>query len=204
MGLLSSSTSVIRYHVNGRIESPVIETIYKGLTQNAVKEIDGDQQEKTVGWTSFTNPYVPEFENSSFVMGEYLVFSMRLDKKTIPTQVVKKHCMLEMNKILERDGRQYLSKNEKKNLKTHVIEILSRKIPATPQVYDLVWHFEDAWLWFFSNQKAANEALESLFHQSFNLRLIKLFPYTAADLLCSLPDEDRDRLNRLEPAIFTE
>jgi recombination associated protein RdgC len=204
MSLLSSSVSVTRYIVDGTLEKPVLDRIYTGLTQNVIQEIDGDQQDKTAGWTSFENPYLPDFEGSSFSIGTYLVFSMRLDKKSIPPQVIKKRSAIEMAKILAKSDRAFLSRNEKKDIKEHVMHELSRRIPATPQVYDVIWSMEDSWLWFFTNLKAANEELETLFQKSFNLRLIRLFPFTIADRIAGLSDAKRDLVNQLTLAHFME
>lgn len=204
MGLLSSSNSVTRYKVLGELEKPVIDTVYNGLIRYSIQEIDNDQQEKSVGWTSLENPYMPDFEGSSFVIGSYLIFSMRLDKKSIPAKTINKHYALEMTKLLEKSGREYLSRNEKRTLKDHVIDALSLRIPATPNIHDIIWHPEDSWLWFFTNLKAANEALETLFKESFNLSLIRIFPYTHADLMADLSDGDRDALSRVSPTAFSE
>ena len=65
-------------------------------------------------------------------------------------------------------------------IKDHVINLLNLRIPATPNIYDVIWNYEEASLWFFTNLKAANEELETLFAKSFNLKLIRVFPYTAA------------------------
>jgi len=62
----------------------------------------------------------------------------------------------------------------------------------------LVWEYDTASLWFFSNLKAANEALETLFIKSFKLQLIRLFPYTAADRMAGLSDKERNVLRKLE------
>jgi len=204
MGLLSSSTSVTRYIVNGKLETSVLEMIYAGLTKNTIKNIDGDPSEKIVGWTSFENPYIPNFEGSSFVIGPYLIFSMRLDVKSIPPKVIKKHYTIEMARQLERSGRKYFSRNEKRSIKDNVKNALCLRIPATPRIYDLIWNVEESWLWFFSNLKAANEELETLFIKSFNLTLIRLFPFTTADLKSDLSDSDRDLLLKLEPINFAE
>ena len=204
MSILSSSVSVTRYIVKGKLEKPVLEKIYNGLTQNSIKDIDDDHPEKIVGWTSFENPYVPDFEGSSFVIGSYMVFSMRLDRKSIPSKVIQKHYAIEMDRQLKESGRKYLSRNEKKSIKDHVIDVLSLRIPATPNIYDLIWNIEESWLWFFSNLKAANEELETLFLKSFNLSLIRLFPYTTADLMSGLSDNNRDILLNLSPTKFTE
>ncbi|MDH4206263.1 MAG: exonuclease, partial [Desulfobacteraceae bacterium] len=93
---------------------------------------------------------------------------------------------------------------EKKSIKDHVVNTLVHRIPAAPNVYDLVWEYDTASLWFFSNLKAANEALETLFIKSFNLQLMRLFPYTAADRMAGLSDQERDVLRKLEKSLSEE
>jgi DNA recombination-dependent growth factor C len=129
---------------------------------------------------------------------------MRLDKKALPPKVIKKRSTIEMARMLERSGRAYLSRNEKQTLKEDVAQQLSQRIPATPNVYDLIWNLEDSWLWFFTNLKAANEELETLFQKSFNLRLIRLFPYTTANMAAGLSDAQQDLLDQLTPTHFVE
>ena len=202
MSILSSSVSITRYRVHGKIDSPVIETVGSGLNKNIISEIDDQSSDRTAGWTSFAKPFQPDFSGSSFVYGPYFVFSLRIDKKNIPSKVIKKLYTLEADRRMAVSGRQFLSKSEKKQLKDHVINVLSLRIPATPNVYDMIWNYEEGQLWFFSNLKAANEELETLFSQSFKLALIRIFPYTAADIGCELSDSQRDDLQQLTPTRF--
>ena len=116
----------------------------------------------------------------------------------------KKHFNLEMTRRLADSHRDFLSRTEKKLLKEQVVNVLSTRIPATPNVYDLAWDYEAGRLWFFSNLKSANEALETLFTQSFKLSLIRLFPYTAAQYGLVLSAPERDHLNQLQPTLFVE
>ena len=118
-----------------------------------------------------------------------------MDKKNISSKLLKKHAALEEARLLSSSGREFLAAREKKQLKEQVLHSLCLRTPATPNVYDLVWNYEAGRLWFFSNLKAANEALEELFSRSFGLSLIRMFPYTAADLtagvttgIASIPD----------------
>ena len=204
MGLLSHSVSLTRYKVEGSLEKPVIETVADCLKARAIPEIDGDVSEKTVGWTSFERPFHPDFEGSSFVVGTYFVFALRIDKKTIPPKVLKKHCAIEESKRIAESGRQYLSRNEKNMIREHVTSVLSLRIPATPHVYDLVWSYEEGFLWFFSTLKSANEELETMFLKSFQMPLIRLFPYTTADLAMGLSEQQRDVLVNLSATDFSE
>lgn len=204
MSLLSSSVSITRYKVDGRLEKPVLETINKSLTKYAIPEIDDNVSEKTLGWTSFENPFKPIFNGSSFIMGSHIIFSLRIDKKNIPPKVIKKYCAIELEKRLAESGRKYLSKNEKKIIKDHVINLLSLRIPSTPNIYDIIWNYEESSLWFFSNLKAANEELETLFLKSFKLPLIRIFPFTAAYFMAGLLEPELDILSKLSSTKFTE
>ncbi len=204
MGLLTSSTSITQYRIKGKLKTPVTETVYKGLKQHIIKDIDSSEAQKTFGWTSFETPYAPDFKGSSFVLDTYFVFSLRIDKKNIPPKIIRKHFTEEEKKHLARTGQEYLSRNEKRSLKDNVINVLSTRIPATPNVFDIIWRYEEASLWFFSNLKEANEDFETLFFRSFNLTPIRLFPYTAADLTAELSDAERDRLKNISPSTFME
>ena len=204
MGLLSSSVSITQYRVKGKLQDPVMNTVREALQKNIVDEIDNDTCEQMVGWTPFENPFQPEFESATIVIDTTFVFSLRIDKKSIPTKVVQKHFNLEMTRRLADSQREFLSRSEKKLIKEQVVNVLSTRIPATPNVYDITWDYEAGRLWFFSNLKSANEALETLFTQSFNLSLIRLFPYTAAEYGLALSAPQRDNLNQLKPTLFVE
>jgi DNA recombination-dependent growth factor C len=196
--------SVNRYKVDGKLAAPIVDTVLEGLKKYAIADIDQDAADQAVGWTSFSSPFRPDFEGSSFLFGTYLVFSLRVDRKSIPAKVIQKHCAMEEARKLSQSGREFLSRSEKKMIKEQVINVLSLRIPATPNVYDLLWDYENSLLYFFSNLKSANEALENLFRQSFNLTLIRLFPYSMAYLMEGLSAAQRDAVQNLTPLPFTE
>jgi DNA recombination-dependent growth factor C len=203
MGILSSAASITRYRVEGKIESAVMETVTRGLKKYAVREIDEDAADKSVGWTSFEHPFQPSFEGSSFVFSSLFVFALRIDRKSIPPKLLKKHLTLETSERLAKTRQRFLTKDEKQALKDKVVMDLSIRVPSTPNVYDLIWDYENAGVSFFSNLRSANEELEALFKRSFNLSLIRIFPYTAADLMSGLSDPDRDVLLGLSPTHFS-
>lgn len=203
MGLLSPSVSITQYRVEGQLPSPVNDHVTAALQKNTINEIDNDASEQAIGWTSFEDPYQPDFDGARFVIDTAWVFALRIDKKSIPTKVLKKHYNMEMAKRLAASGRDYLSKTEKKQVKEHVLTVLNTRIPATPNIYDLLWKYEEGRLWFFSNLKSANEALETLFTRSFKLSLVRLFPYTAG-LNAGLSGPDKDCLDQLKPTLFVE
>ncbi len=204
MGLLSSSVSITQYRVEGKLQDPVMETVRSALKTHTIDEIDNEASEQVIGWTPFENPFAPDFDKADIIIDATFVFSLRIDKKSIPGKVVQQHFNLEMARRLAESNRDFLSRAEKKLIKEQVVNVLSTRIPATPNVYDLTWDYEAGRLWFFSNLKSANEALESLFTQSFKLSLIRLFPYTAAEGSQDLTGPEKDHLNQLKPTLFVE
>lgn len=197
MGLLSATTSLSRFKVDGQLDDPVIDTIATGLKKNIITDIDGNPSDRAVGWSSFQDPFKPDFEGSSFIIGTSIVFALRIDKKSIPNKMVQKHVAVESARRLQELGRDFLSANEKKMIKDHVINQLSLKMPATPNVYDVVWQYETGDLWFFSNLKSANEELETLFIKSFGVSLVRSIPYTMAALDKRMTASEQDTLNKL-------
>jgi DNA recombination-dependent growth factor C len=204
MGIQSPTASISRYRVEGNLEKPMIETVRRGLKSNTIEDIDKDSVETSVGWTSFHQPYQPNFEGPSFIFGTFFVFSLRIDKKTLPPKLLHKHFMLAGAKRLADTGQRYLSRSEKQVLKEQVASRLMQRMPATPHVHELIWNPEGAALSFFTSLKAANEELETLFVRSFGVSLIRLFPYTTAEFSASLTDSERDILQSLKPTDFTK
>lgn len=204
MGILSSSASITQYHVEGKLQDPVLETVASGLKINSIAEIDNESSDKAIGWSCFDNPFSIDFDRSSFLIGTHLVFSMRIDKKSIPNKIIQKHYHIDLKKRMENSGRDFLSKTEKKEIKDHVIHLLNLRIPPTPNVYDLIWNYESERLWFFSNLKGANEELETLFTRSFKLKLIRLFPYTMATLGSPLSPVEKDAVSQFNQTRFAE
>ncbi|WP_300672070.1 recombination-associated protein RdgC [Desulfoluna sp.] len=205
MGLLSSTQTIARYRVEGQFSENPTEQVRKGLKKQIITDIDNEAQDLAVGWTSFETPFTPDFEDATFQIGTHYVFGMRIDKKSIPTKVVKQQVAIASAKRLAESDREFLSKNEKSEIKDHIMNVLTIRIPPTPNVFDVVWQYEQQEVWLYSTQKVANEEFETLFNKSFaGIKLIRLFPYTQADLTLSLSDMDRDRLSSITPEDFTE
>ena len=202
MGFFSPTVSITRYLVKGKLTGNITDTIIKNIKKKIIPDIDKSSQERAVGWTSFEHPFIPDFDKHPPVIGSYFVFSLRVDKKNIPDKIIKKYFIHEMNKKLQETGREFLTNNEKKILKDSIKNKLCLSVPATPNIYDIVWNYEASTIFFFSNTKNSNEEFEALFGKTFNLSLIRLFPYTIADLTSNLTDKDKDILNKLGPTNF--
>ena len=202
MSLLASASSITRYHVLEKLENPITEAVYTGLRQNQIPDIDDVDAALSSGWTSFQDPYTPDFEGASFAYGSYFLFSLRIDKKTIPSKLIQKYMALEIAKKRQASGREFLSKNEKQMIKEHVVNLLYLRIPATPNVYNVLWNYESSLVWFFTHLKGPNETLETLFKTSFGLTLKRIFPFSFAESNPKMSAFDHDQLLSLSPTTF--
>lgn len=200
MGFFSSTVSFVRYRVEGRSPGNLTEAVREGLKRHAIRDIENEPAESASGWTSFGSPFQPDFEGDSFLLGNYFVFSLRIDRKPLASSLFQKEFMRSSRRRLLETRRSFLSRDEKQALREKVTATLFARIPPVPHVYDVVWDPEQAHVLFFSVQKSANEELERLFRRSFSLSLVRLIPYAAAELQCGLSNKEKDLLTALTPS----
>lgn len=203
MSLISSTHSVTRYHIDGKIDGSINEKVREGLIKYSIPKIENEYDEISAGWTPFESPYNPNFEIFPFLFGTYFVFSLRVDKKSIPAKLIQKYMALEIEKKKEKSGRDFISKNEKTEIKEHVTDILMHKIPAVPSLYDVLWDYEEKNLYLYTTQKAANEFFETIFLKSFKLKPIRLFPYTLIETKSSFQSSQKDKFLTLTPLKYS-
>lgn len=203
MGLITSTQSVSRYTVDGHIENPAVENIRNSLKKYSIPVIESEFDEIVSGWTPFESPYDPDFDKFSFQFGTYFVFNLRIDKKSIPAKLLQKHMAMEIAKRIEKSGRDFISKNEKSEIKDRVIDLLMRKIPSVPSIYEILWDYEEKNIYFHTTQKAANELFETLFLKTFNLKAIRLFPYTMIERKSGFSSRQKDLFAGLTPLKYS-
>ena len=202
MGFLSASHSMSRYHIEGEFEGQIMDNVRNGLIKNAIPKIESEYEEISAGWVPFESPYNPDFEKFSFIFGTFFLFSLRIDKKSIPAKLVQKHMAIEIEKKKEKTGRDFVSKNEKSEIKEMVTDVLMHQMPSVPSVYDVLWNYEDQNLMLFTTQKAVNEFFETIFLKSFNLKPVRIFPYTLVEKKSSFSAPEKDRILTLSPLTF--
>ncbi|MCW7754969.1 recombination-associated protein RdgC [Desulfobotulus sp. H1] len=204
MALLSSSTALTRYRVEGNHENLSLESIRDRVHSNRFPEIEDPAALFTSGWTPFESHYLSDFSEKTIVFGNFILFCLRIDKKAIPSKILKKLVIMETQKRLQESGKDFLSKNEKKALKEDIEASLLLRIPATPSIYDFLWDMEAGEAYFFSSQKAASEEVETLFLKTFERQLIRIFPYTAVMFTKNITDTQKDAFTTLSPVRFSE
>ncbi len=203
MGLISSTHAISRYHIDGEFEGAVLEEMRNGLIKHAIPKIESEYDEISAGWAPVESPYNPDFERYPFQFGTYFLFSLRIDKKSIPAKLIQKHMAIEIEKKKEKSGRDFISKNEKSEIKDMVTDILMHKVPSIPNIYDVLWDYEKHNLYLYTTQKAANEFFETIFLKSFSLKPVRLFPYTIVETKSKFNDTQKDRVLTFSPVKYS-
>jgi len=166
------------------------------------REIEEEAVDQGIGWVSIENGYDSEFSYQSYNKGEYAIFSMRIDKRTIPSSLLKKYVELAFRKRLKESNRSYLAAAEKRDIKAAVSGMLLRKILPVPSIYDVCWRMSDNIVWLTSLSTKVQDNMVELFKRSFDLQLRPLIPYVLADRILN-NDVAVHELSNLVPTIFS-
>ncbi len=201
MGFLSPSSGIIRYKVLGEADSELWEKIPELLKKYRFQEIEDTTEELSFGWVCFDNMLDTKWESAPPYKGEYVCFSLRIDKRKISPAVFKKYYQMTLAEILSSGGdEKYISRAKKQEIKENIrIKLLSKTFPV-PSITDVVWNFSKNILYLSTTNKSTREIFLELFQKTFKLPLIPITPYELGKEMGSKLKIDIDKYK--EPLIF--
>ena len=202
MGFFSRSTSMMRYKTKGEVSSSFWEAVDAGVKSGAFREIDTPGELIGLGWTSIEDFSEYDFNGASYLYGNYVALSLRVDTVRIPPRILEIQLKKETRKLLQETGQRRLSSNQRKELKETVKEVLKKQVLPSIQVFDFVWDTSRSVVYFTSLAIRARERFEDHFKKSFGLSVIPLISYLKAEELLASP-ADRGSLERLKACDFT-
>lgn len=121
-----------------KIENPAAVTVEK-LKQHAFRSIDNSAEAQSLGWCSIEDMLDTQWQSPP-EKGQFLFFSLRLDKRKVPAPVLKKHLAeaLRGEEVKNRaEGKTYVSRARKKELKELHMERLLSKMDPSPTTVDV-------------------------------------------------------------------
>lgn len=200
MGMLSNSATFVRFSVEGELPEDFWSFAAERIANHSFKDIDDTYDEYSIGWVSVLNMFDSEFAYASYAAGDYIVLSLRIDERKVSPAVLKKFCMKEEERLKKERQIPKIGRSLRVEIKENMRLMLSKKAVPIPVVYDLVWNLNDNTLMFFSTSGKAQEALEDLFKQTFDLHVVRQIPYLTASHL--LDEREQERLAEVSPSIF--
>ena len=204
MGFCNASCSFTRFRIIDPIPSELWTQIPDKLRQFAFRDIDDLPEMQAYGWVCFEDMLDREWRTAPPQKGAYLVFSLRLDTRRIPAGVIKKHVALALREEKERmesQGKKFISRERKKELKEQVLLRLRQRFLPTPAEFNVVWEPDRNEVWFASTQGKMIDLFMEAFLNTFDLYLEQIEPYSLAEGL--LDDVEMGKLDSSKSTRFT-
>ncbi|MDK9705420.1 MAG: recombination-associated protein RdgC [Desulforhopalus sp.] len=200
MGFLKGSASFVRFSVDGTLPDNPLDFIAKRIIGFSFQDIDETYDEYSIGWVSVLNMFDTKFAFASYVAGEYITLTLRIDERKVSPAILKKIVQKEEERVRQEQQVPKLSRSTKVQIKERIRTELMRKAIPIPSTFELCWNLTNSTLLFFSTNKKVHSILEDFFKESFGLLLRQQIPYTTAEHLVG--GEQLPRLERLTQEIF--
>lgn len=175
MSILKNTKSITKFKISDIEMSN--EEILERLNTYKINECQ-PEDEFSFGWSSLLDPYDPEFSDMSFMTGNYLTVSMRIDKKNIPAKLLSKEIDKVQKKILKEKGLNKLSRSMKQEIKESVRKNLLAKTQAIPNDYSVIVDTYNNIAYLLATNKIAKEVFEHLMKETFDIQTRMMFPFT--------------------------
>ncbi len=203
MGFMNASASFTRFQITEPVPSDLWAQIPDKLKQFAFQEIEDTAEERGWGWVCYDDMLDSFWRTAPPEKGEFITFSLRLDTRRVSAAVMKKYLTLairEEEKRIKEQGKKYIARERKKELKEQVqLKLRARTLPV-PAEFNAVWNIQTGIVYFASTQSKVLDLFAEHFSTTFGLDLEPLTPYALA---VRLKGEDvMHALDNLEPSRF--
>lgn len=194
MSIFENSIALTRYKVistSPLLEELVcLESMQAALAKFGFKSIIDGNDEVSVGWVQINDLENPCFDNIGMLsIGDYLVFSLRRDARTLPALVLEGELKKEYDAWLEQHPNyRSVPKKAREEIKDAVkAKLLSRQLPDS-NVWDVAWDIQGGILYMFNTSGKAMEVFEVMFKRTFgdHFGLRFLTPWEQAEELAAV------------------
>ncbi len=177
MGLSKGTLTFTRYRVAGKLPDKFPDFIDRQIKLFAFRELSPGSDEKSLGWTSFDNILDTDFEYANYSLADYIAFSLRIDRRTVPPALLQLSVLKAEKEFLEEKGLKKLYKGQREDIRETVkLGLLNRAHPV-PSFHEICWSATGEWLLFGSLSEKANDDFKELFKRSFDLTLTHFMPW---------------------------
>ncbi|MDA8125198.1 MAG: recombination-associated protein RdgC [Deltaproteobacteria bacterium] len=177
MGLRKGTLTFSRYRLIGTLPDNFPAFFNERIRHNAFQTVWRTADEKATGWTGLDDPLDTEFPYASYAQGRYLLFSLRVDRKSVAPALLRLRILeADRNKLAE-TGQKKLYREQREAIREGVrLELLGKTLPV-PAFFEACWSVPENTLLFCSLSDKVFEELQELFRDSFKLALCPYLPW---------------------------
>ncbi len=176
MGFFSGAMTYRRFWVDPVKSFEDSDQVIQSLKRYCFSGMERDETLKK-GWVNPKNLLDVGFDKTDIYLDGYLLLSLRIDQKKIPSLLLKAALNNEITKyLLERDKEQ-ISKKERDLLRRKVVSDLMKGILPSIRLIESCLNLNTGELFFFSSSNNAFKIFEEYFKSTFPCALT---PYTCS------------------------
>ncbi len=176
MGLIKGNFSFVRFEVEGRLPQAFLTFVNNRIRENAFREARSSTEEKRMGWVSATDVLDSDFEQANYALGDYLIFSLRVDRKQIPARLMKIRLLEEQRRFMAEHNQPRIGKAVTEGLREKIkLELLTKSDPV-PSFYDVLWAVAQNKVYFSSLSDKIADDFVDLFKKTFSVSLRRVLP----------------------------
>jgi len=181
MGLLKGSVTFSRYRIVGALPDHFPEFFNERIRRYAFQTVWRTTDEKAAGWTSVENGLDTDFPYASYAQGRYMLFSLRIDRKSVAPSLLRLRILEAERKQLAESGQKKLYREQREAIQESVrLELLGKTLPV-PAFHEICWSVPDNVLTFCCLSDKVVGDLQELFRESFSLGLCPYAPWNAEE-----------------------
>jgi len=176
MALIKGNFSFMRFEVEGALPQAFHTFVNNRIRENAFREARSSTEEKRMGWVSATDVLDSDFEQANYALGDYLIFSLRVDRKQIPARLLKIRLLEEQRRFMAEHNQPRVGKAVTEGLREKIkLELLTKSDPV-PSFYDVLWAVGQKKVYFSSLADKIADDFVDLFKKTFSLSLRRVLP----------------------------
>ncbi len=178
MGILKGALSGRRYRVEGELPEGWRDTYIEALEANSFREpLSPTRKEPTMGWVQAHNLLDTSFlDVNQWLYNQYALFSLRIDKKVIPSKLFKATLQKRQQHWCTANNRDRCPPGVREEVKEALeLEMLKQTLPNVA-LLECVWNVVDGWLFLHNDSETANDTFRKLFYRTFSLRPVPWSP----------------------------
>ncbi len=177
MGLRKGTVSFSRYRLIGALPDRFPDFFNERIRKYAFQSLWRTAEEKAAGWTGLEDPLDTDFSYASYAQGRYLLFSLRIDRKSVAPSLLKLRVTEAERSKLKETGQKKLYREQRDAIKEAVrLELLGRTLPI-PSFFEICWSVPENTLIFCSLSDKVFDDLQAIFRDSFQLTPAPYLPW---------------------------
>ncbi len=205
MGIITRSGSFTRYLTTTSLPEDFLENLQAMIARYAFRALDERSvDERSSGWVNILDMFDNQFPGMDFLKEPYVAMSLRIDERKIPPSALKEHCLQAEARVKGEENLDYLPKRRRSEIKDAVrIRLLKRAIPVS-RTHDMIWNTRTGQVIFGCVSPKICDEFTEIFHQTFDIPLEVICPYTLAERFLDAANAPSNPLDELAPMAYVK